>query len=64
MVDKRSARRSAKAYKKLWAERESAPEVATPKRREGVTALYTDYGYIVDGVEYATLDEAYEANSE
>ena len=40
------------------------PGVAAPKRREGVRALYTDYGYIVGGVEYATLDEAYEATSE
>ena len=24
-----------------------------------VNLMYTDYGYEVDGVEYATLDEAY-----
>ena len=26
--------------------------------------MYTDYGYSVDGVEYATVDEAQEAVSE
>ena len=45
-------------------EKECAPEVPAPKRRKGVKAMYTDYGYIVGGVEYATLDEAYEATSE
>ena len=28
--------------------------------REGVRAMYTDYGYSLDGIEYATVDEAYE----
>lgn len=40
------------------------PGVTAPKRRKGVEVLYTEYGYIVDGVEYATLDEAYEADSD
>lgn len=26
---------------------------------KGGENLYTEYGYMVDGVEYATLDEAY-----
>lgn len=35
-----------------------------PKRQKGVTVMYTDYGYIgIDGVEYATLDEAIEAGT-
>lgn len=26
--------------------------------------MYTDYGYSVDGIEYATVDEAYQAAEE
>jgi hypothetical protein len=26
--------------------------------------MYTDYGYLIDGIEYATVDEAYEAAEE
>ena len=29
-----------------------------------VKAMYTDYGYSVDGIEYATVDEAIEADKE
>lgn len=27
-------------------------------------AMYTESGYIVDGVEYATIDEAYESSED
>ena len=59
-IDKRSARRSADTTSNGG--KGMRPGVAAPKRRKGVRALYTDYGYIVNGVEYATPDEAYEAN--
>ena len=31
----------------------------TPNGWKGGNPMYTDYGYEVDGVEYATLDEAF-----
>ena len=36
----------------------------TGAHERGVRALYTDYGYSVDGIEYATVDEAEEATRE
>lgn len=42
----------------------------TPQRRtagasgKGVKPMYTEYGYSIDGIEYATVDEAQEAVSE
>lgn len=32
--------------------------------QKGVRAMYTDYGYSKDGIEYATVDEAEEATSD
>ena len=59
-VDKRSARRSAKADYKWWQKRKKRPGAATPKRLKGGDSLYTEYGFVVDGIEYATAEEAYE----
>lgn len=64
VIDKRSARRSANTTIYVGWKKGKRPGVTAPKRREGVKALYTDYGYIVDGIEYSTLDEAYEAYSD
>lgn len=37
------------------------PRWSRPGRRERGKPMYTEYGYEKDGVEYATVDEAYEA---
>jgi hypothetical protein len=34
------------------------PGAGTPNGWKGGSPMYTEYGYMVDGVEYATLDEA------
>ena len=31
------------------------------RQQKGGERMYTEYGYIRDGVEYATVDEAYES---
>lgn len=37
------------------------PVLATPGQEGGMQmGEYTDYGYELDGIEYATVDEAYE----
>ena len=36
----------------------SRPVLAHRTAKKGGSQMYTDYGYEVDGVEYATLDEA------
>ena len=32
--------------------------------RKVVKAMYTDYGYLIDGIEYATVDEAYDSDED
>ena len=39
----------------------NAPVLQHRSAWKGVKAMYTDYGYLIDGIEYATVDEAYEA---
>ena len=37
------------------------PEVREHRgRQKGGERMYTDYGYEMNGIEYATIDEAYE----
>lgn len=35
-----------------------APVLATQRLRKEKGSMYTDYGYTVNGVEYATVDES------
>ena len=37
------------------------PRCCNTGTAQGGEYMYTDYGYVVDGVEYATIDEAMEA---
>lgn len=38
-----------------------SPGAGTPGQGGGKVNGYTEYGYELDGIEYATVDEAYEA---
>lgn len=41
------------------------PAAATTGNGRGWSVVYTDYGFVgEDGIEYATVDEAYEADDE
>ena len=41
-------------------QKKAAPVKQTEAARKGGVAMYTEYGFVKDGVEYATVDEAYE----
>lgn len=46
-------------------EKKKPPERTTTQTEKGEKAMYTEYGYIgKDGIEYATEQEAYEAQAE
>lgn len=53
----RRSHRPAEAAKKI-----AAPAQQHQSGRIGGENLYSDYGYELDGVEYATIDEALEAS--
>ena len=36
------------------------PRCWNHRERQGGETVYTDYGFEMDGIEYATIDEAYE----
>ena len=45
--------------------RKKPPECCNTQTEKGEKAMYTEYGYIgEDGIEYATEQEAYEAQAE